>query len=274
MLLTVIVSLTLTISSSAIIPSIYEGIGPVLLPHKSQCSGTDNVIPPWTGEPKLVEKVVNGALFKIETENSTLHVMHVSGTPYQMGYAHGKLLAKEIKIILDNFDKHLVQEGESILPKINSNWLKKAEDFLVNQTIDELLDLTYDATSLFFNKTAPYWEQELQGLSDASGINIIELRRMHMIPELFKAKCSMVGGWGEAVKEKDQLYQLRALDWDTDGGLQDFPMVLVYHPNKDNGHPFSTLTWPGLIGAITGMSSAGKSCTCTVLSYYLDVINH
>ena len=260
-LLTVIVSLSLTISSSAIIPGIYEGIGPVLLPDKSQCSGTDNVIPPWTGVPQMVDKVPHGALFKIETDTSTLHIMHVSGTPYEMGYAHGKLLTKEIKIILDNFDKHLVQEGETLLPKINSNWLKKAEDFLVNQTINELLDLTYDATSIFFVKAAPYWEQELQGLSDASGVNIIELRRMHMIPELFKAKCSMVGGWGEAVKEKDQLYQLRALDWDTDGGLQDFPMVMVYHPNKGNGHAFSTLTWPGLIGAVTGMSSAGK-CTC------------
>ena len=248
------------VTSSIFLPEIYQGIGPVLLPAtlSSQCSGVDNVIPPWTGEPTFVKKVQNGALFVIKTNTSILHIMHVFGTPYEMGYAHGKLLTEEMKTILQQFDKHLVQEAEAALPKINANWLKVAEDFLVNQTIDELLDLTYDATSVFFNKTAPYWEEELQGLSDASGISIVMLRRMHMIPELFKAKCSMVGGWGQAVSEKDELYQLRALDWDTDGGLQRYPLVMVYHTNKDNGHDFSILTWPGLIGAVTGMSSAGE----------------
>ncbi|ETO10632.1 hypothetical protein RFI_26746, partial [Reticulomyxa filosa] len=34
---------------------------------------------------------------------------------------------------------------------------------------------------------------------------------------------------------------LRALDWDTNGPFQQFPVVLVYHPT-DGGHPFSVVS--------------------------------
>jgi len=50
------------------------------------------------------------------------------------------------------------------------------------------------------------------------------------------------------------LYQLRALDWDTSGPLQEFPLVTIYHP--DNGHAFANVGWAGWIASITGMSSA------------------
>ena len=254
-----IVAIGLSFTSPALLPGIYTGIGPAMLPDgaPSQCHGADNVIVPWEGEPTLVRKVKNGALFHIKTDTTKLSLIHVQGTPYEMGYAHGELLADEIKDTLNTFIKHLISEEEAILPKIRSNWLKKAEDFLVNQTINELLDLTYDTLSVFSNKSAPYWEEEFKGLADGSGVDIVELRRMHALPELVKAGCSMVGAWGAAV-DGMELYQLRALDWDTDGGLQRHPLVMVYHPKEGNGHAFSILTWPGMVGGLTGMSSAGK----------------
>jgi isopenicillin-N N-acyltransferase like protein len=49
---------------------------------------------------------------------------------------------------------------------------------------------------------------------------------------LSKGSCSMFGAWGAALKNPNTLMQLRALDWVTDGGLQNFPQITVYHPTK------------------------------------------
>jgi len=40
--------------------------------------------------------------------------------------------------------------------------------------------------------------------------------------------------------------QLRALDWDTDGGLQDYPVITIYHTLTSKlGHPFANVAWAG-----------------------------
>lgn len=52
----------------------------------------------------------------------------------------------------------------------------------------------------------------MRGISDASGVPIKLLRRIHMIGELTKGTCSMFGAWGKATPDKS-LIQLRALDW-------------------------------------------------------------
>ena len=48
----------------------------------------------------------------------------------------------------------------------------------------------------------------------------------------------MFGAWDTALNKlgSKSLLQLRALDWVTDGGLQDYPQITVYHPtNSSNG---------------------------------------
>jgi hypothetical protein len=67
----------------------------------------------------------------------------------------------------------------------------------------------------------------------------------------------MIGAWGDAVDPNSgvKLLQLRALDWDMNGPFRDFPAIVVYHPNKGNGHPFFNLGVGGFIGGLTGVSS-------------------
>ncbi len=55
----------------------------------------------------------------------------------------------------------------------------------------------------------------------------------------------MYGLWGNATLGGKTL-QLRALDWDTDGGLQDYPVIAIYHPRTSKlGHPFANVGWAG-----------------------------
>ena len=48
-------------------------------------------------------------------------------------------------------------------------------------------------------------------------------------------------------------YQLRALDFDTDGPFKDYPQITVYHPSE--GYPYANVGWPGTVGLLTGFSS-------------------
>jgi len=90
-----------------------------------------------------------------------------------------------------------------------------------------------------------------------------------MLPELIQAACTMFGAWGPAIANTTgSLYQLRALDWNTDGPFQQYPAVVVYHPNSDNGHDFAIVTWIGFIGAITGYSSAPIGLSEKVWMHY------
>lgn len=51
---------------------------------------------------------------------------------------------------------------------------------------------------------------------------------------------------------------MQALDWDTTGPFQAYPVVMVRHPSDpDDGHSFVTVGYAGEVGAISGYSSAG-----------------
>lgn len=122
-----------------------------------------------------------------------------------------------------------------------------------------VLDLTYEMTRWY---TPKYWEEEMQGLSDGSGVSLNDILRIHMLPELIKAGCSMFIAYGPATP-RGNLLQLRALDWDSEANLQKYSLVHIRHPSEDGswGHAFSTFGWAGFIAALTGMSSNGKIST-------------
>eukprot|EP01121_Diplochlamys_sp_Union-15-3_P022779 TRINITY_DN979_c0_g1_i2.p1 TRINITY_DN979_c0_g1~~TRINITY_DN979_c0_g1_i2.p1 ORF type:complete len:363 (+),score=59.70 TRINITY_DN979_c0_g1_i2:98-1186(+) len=166
-----------------------------------------------------------------------------------MGYAHGTLLKSYIqKLMPEVIDYIDDQIGASLqfLPE----WLK---EIVEEAGAYAALEAEYIATRDY---TPQYFFDEIRGIADGAGIDYMLLVRIHMFPELIKASCSMVGTSGPAIaKTNGTLYQLRALDWSTDGPFQQYPAVIVYHP-ENAGHDFSILSWAGFIGALSGYSSA------------------
>ncbi|KAL5477614.1 hypothetical protein EMCRGX_G024433 [Ephydatia muelleri] len=217
-----------------------------LFTETSLCSGQPNTNVPWTGTPTLVKEVANGSLYTVGEDDDLIYVLHVYGTPYDMGYAHGTLLKDSASHVMTSFYNEIVTEYEQ-----NLNFLPKdVADLIARLGVDGALDLTYLLTEPF---TPAYFYEEMRGLADASGIDYILLRRVHMIPELIKAGCSMLGAWGTATADPLGMLQVRALDFDMTASLQDAPTVVVYHP--DEGNVFANVGWAGWIASISGMSS-------------------
>ena len=217
-------------------------------------------LPIFDEPPTFVRAVKNAALYEAGPDNARFPVVHVYGNAYEVGYAQGVLQKTYMKEFITKTYKYLLDlaldEMGDAVPKI-------FQEMIVLGGINAALDWTAEVT-------APYTPQEfydeLQGLADGSGIEYQTLLRLNMYPELTKAQCSFLGAWGEATKATGNTYQLRSLDFDTEGPFKEYPQITVYHPT-DGGHPFMNMGWPGTVGLLTGLSSSQLGISEIGVSY-------
>jgi hypothetical protein len=159
-----------------------------------------------------------------------LPVVVVRGTPYDMGRKLGELIAAELK---------------RFIPATMAGITKK-----LNVSLDGLREVWARSAAFADDRV----EQELAGLADGSGLPLSLLQAMHAVPLLMPYSCSSIAAWGEAT-EDGHLYQTRNLDWSLEVRAHDFPVIVVYIP--DRGIPHVLPTFAGMIGAHTGMNVRG-----------------
>ncbi|XP_064597836.1 protein dcd1A-like [Liolophura sinensis] len=224
-----------------------------------------NVNPIDTQAPVFVDSTTNGKLYRVGNGEDGFDIVHVWGSPYEMGFAHGKLQKNATLKMADAVWEYM---EDQIIEAVNGtvtfipNWFLKD---VSNYGLDFALDLEILATERF---TGKYFAEELKGLADASGADYKKLMRIHMLGELTKGSCSMLGAWGKSVPTPRSLLQLRALDWSYDGPFKDHPQVTVYHPtDSKDGNAFANFGWAAWIGSITGMSSSQMAISEIGVSY-------
>ncbi|MBI4003514.1 MAG: hypothetical protein HY353_00665 [Candidatus Omnitrophica bacterium] len=167
-----------------------------------------------------------------------LQVIHLSGTPYELGYQHGTVLKAQVQAsvrqILGYFRRYLK------IPLVRSwaaNWW---------------LDRPWREAAPFV--PSDYLE-ELRGLADGSGVPLRDLYRLHAIPDRTYS-CANFAAWGR-VTNGGRLIHLRNLDWNIDVGIQQFATVFVVHPKGKRA--FINLGWAGFVGVLTGLNDAQLS---------------
>jgi hypothetical protein len=231
----------------------------LLLSIAIACPITPNTLPIVNGTPVSLASIANGEKLLIGDINSTdrLFVARLKGTPYEMGKAFGTLFKDELQTQLDNFFKYYgdqvhhrrtqIEQGiESKLPKFLAEPLAKGTIGLLKG----LLDLNVVITRKYTN---PRYYQEIKGIADGSGHSAQDIRRINMLPELIKAACTVMGLWGNATGEHNTLH-LRALDWDRNNPINEFPVLIAYHPSDPALRPHVNVAWVGFVGSLTGVS--------------------
>jgi hypothetical protein len=180
--------------------------------------------------PLVIRETSHGRLEEVGKGDERISIVHVWGTPYEMGYAHGELLKEPITKQIEIIKAMLKDVGgdASILDKV---WAQ------VRPHVSE------------------YFIDEMKGLADSTGVDLQTIIRSNMIGEASEWHCSLFGAWGEATKKTGHLLQLRALDYAVGAGIQNHPVITVYHPGEGNGHAFANIGWAGVVGAVTGISS-------------------
>lgn len=176
--------------------------------------------------------VGGGYRTSVGSDADAISVVVVWGTPFEMGQAQGELMKDEIKACMTGFLEKNRANGE---PRLD----------------DATLDAAWNEVKPFTDKRVL---EEMDGIVKGSGISPDTLRRAWSIPVVGDYSCSGVSVWGSATKD-GKLYQLRNLDYSTDVGLQDYPVVVIYLPTK--GQPHANVTFAGMAGCNTGMNAAG-----------------
>ena len=208
-----------------------------------QPNATQNLYPIDTSTLRLQRQYVNGtikgkAYFAGDPSTAggggaNFWVLHLWGaTPYELGYAHGRMMRQEAKSMLTQVWQYIENQVASAIPKM-PKWV---QDLVEKIGLPAALDLTAAWTKPY---TGAYFHEEAQGLADGAGVDVKTVWRIHMIGELTKGSCSMVGAWGAALAPSlkaggTKTLQVRALDWDMDGPFRDFPAVIVYHINESD----------------------------------------
>lgn len=226
------------------------------------CEGTPNKHPVYEDEPTMVASVANGVRYVTGPADQLprLPVIHVYGTPYEMGQAYGALMKEEISQMLPQAYDYMYSQIQPYLKSLPADLQKLIEKY----GTELALNITLDATSEFI---PDHYFQQVKGMANTTGIDQLDILRIGLLPELIKASCSMMGAWGPATASDTGLLQLRALDWTTDGPFQQFPLVINFHPTE-SPYDYTILTWSGLIGAITGVSSSGVAISEKVWLHY------
>eukprot|EP01138_Halocafeteria_seosinensis_P011254 gb/GECG01011496.1/.p1 GENE.gb/GECG01011496.1/~~gb/GECG01011496.1/.p1 ORF type:complete len:448 (+),score=37.37 gb/GECG01011496.1/:1-1344(+) len=238
-------------------------------PIPSTCSGKENDIPIHTNEPVFVNKTQYGSRWEVGPPDMEpkIAMIHVYGSAYNMGYGYGSLMQKEVQALLPQAYQYMydmINGTIGFLPK-------EIRQFIEHKGVRWALDLTINTTK---PHTPSHYFDLMRGVADGANVNYTDLYRITMLPELIKASCSMFGVWGEATKNVNNgLLQLRSLDWTTSGPFQQYPLIINYHPSEGNGHNFTIFTWAGLVGAITGYSSANMGISEKVWINYPGIEN-
>jgi len=230
------------------------------------CKGKYNTNPIIRDEPTLISSVPNGKRFSVGSGYNKINIVHVyGGTPYDMGYALGKMMSKELAVLIPEYFAYLektIADVIKILPPLIANWIAELG-------LDGALDLNYEITREY---TPPWYEEELRGLAAGSGLPYDKFRRINLLPELIKASCTVLGAWSGST-EASTLLHLRALDWDSLAPIASFATVTVYHPNASypgyaehfhkyykqqnyTSHAFANFGYIGLIGSLGAYSEA------------------
>ena len=152
------------------------------------------------------------------------------GSNFEIGRAHGTLLKREIRKLVD-----------ATLYTIN--WVYTAEKG--SWFIDDLRGA--------YKREAPFiperYQEEMKGMAETSGISLEEIRLTNVFPALFH--CSGFALFGDATVN-GTLYHGRILDYITELGLQYYPVVMILKPEGCNA--FANVSFAGFIGSVTGMN--------------------
>ena len=160
-------------------------------------------------------------------------VLFVSGTPEQMGRAHGRLLAELVPNVMPR-TMALVGAGLAV---------KKGEWF-------------YDRIEEIYRRAGPHTPErflrECRAMAAAAGITERAALSGNFFPDLFHCSGVAVRNTGRA---EGRVIHARVLDYMRDIHLQNYTVLQVFQPA--DGIPWMSVGYAGFLGTVTAMNLKG-----------------
>ncbi|HOW72192.1 MAG TPA: C45 family autoproteolytic acyltransferase/hydrolase [Phycisphaerae bacterium] len=160
-------------------------------------------------------------------------VLHLKGTPEEMGYQHGVLLKD-----------HVRENMAFLLDQAQDEEFEVGGFKLTRPMIAAFLN------TLFADKVPERFVKEMTALARGADLPGAKVIAANLIPELFH--CSGFALLKEATAT-GKLYHGRVLDYGVDWRLQEHAVLIIQEP--DGRIPFVNVSYAGFIGSVTGMNA-------------------
>lgn len=160
-------------------------------------------------------------------------VLHLKGSPEQLGRQHGLLARDKVRRVVDDVLHNMAAADEEGL-----------NDLLEGAMVMEMY--LPDA-----------FRTELKALGRVTGIPYDEIVALQLFGDVQRAMwpmCSSFAAFGPATKT-GELIAGRNLDFIDNGASEYAAVIICYYP--DEGLPFLTISWAGIINGWTAMNAAG-----------------
>ncbi len=186
-----------------------------------------------------------------------LPVVYLKGSPFEMGYAHGKLLQSKMHTLENEF-MDMVHE---YVPR---RWAVKALKWYViyrNRHLSDFVPLDYRMEIYGTTKGC----RDIRAEEGSFYNRMLNYHAAHDVsymlidnPLVSRAGCTAFGAWGGA-SDRGHLITGRNFDWEAAEVFSRDRVVVMCEP--DGGIPFVSLSWAGMAGVVSGMNRAGVSVT-------------
>jgi len=224
--------------------------------------------------PPSIEKVVRaerlrsaygGHLDLLISKNISLRVVHLSGTPKQMGRQYGALLGDSIRELADATVTLFTQAGlpASAARRVLDTCWNAMRPHVPRHFMDEMAGIAEGASE----NGVELSETDVHRI--LAGTNLDMFRReerlagmvgeelddfLDGLSELPALSCTFFAAWGPRTVD-GKLFAARNLDWFSQTGMHGSRLLTVYRPA--GGNAFVTVGYTGLVGALAGMNEHG-----------------
>ena len=224
----------------------------------------------WTAKPPPLPADVSIMQAKVETRDGKtwlgqswvakregLTVIRLKGSPFDMGYASGKLLQDQMKTLEDEFlvmiHSYVPQEWKlKILKGYVMFRNRRLSDYVSLEDRLQIYGTTLGCPDPHPELGAYY--NRLLNYHAAHDISYMMIDN----PLISKAGCTAFGAWGSATAN-GHLITGRNFDWEAAEVFSRDRIVIMCEP--DGGIPFISLSWASMAGVVSGMNRAGISVT-------------
>ena len=166
-----------------------------------------------------------------------LTIIELSGSPREIGLAHGKAFAPEIALMKKRLTDYLSSISLGIGGRVLLWYFERLAAKMVRYVPDELLD-------------------EIRGVAEGSGNSFKFIFLINALDDILVNLACSSFAVPASRSENGQLFVARNLDYplfhDT---LPELNTVFKIHP--ENGQPFVSVAWPGFCAVVTGLNVSG-----------------
>ena len=166
-------------------------------------------------------------------------VLHLKGTPEEMGLQHGRLLKAPVT---ENVAMMLAERPD------DAARLRIGDLTTTRGAIAETL------RKAFADKVPEAYMKEMRAVAEGAGLPPEKIIASNLIPEMFH--CSGFALLARTTAD-GKLYHGRVLDYGVGKGLQGQAVLILQEP--DGKVPFANVSYAGFIGSVTGMNAVGIS---------------